>query len=322
MPRSSSGFTRIDLLVVIVAVAMCIFVTVKIIDHHRARTARIKCIGSLKNASLALKIFAINHLDKYPYQIEPSLRITTPQTSIELNNPTISDVRSNAVWAHWGTISNELGSPKVLICSGNSAKHNSIASDFTTTMGRGYFAEGGWRQMGKVDHGMDRIDYDRQVGYDISGSYFINLNAEEKTPAAIQMGDANINWTGPEAGTRLNPARAGLQILDQPDHFTDFRFVRGRDHPRYYDHHDGAGNVALCCHFAVENQPPFRGSKPATPRWLIHSIWERMFKGIAGEFERAGTELRVSSSRSRWSGFKPVCAGWFWISQVGLAVSL
>ena len=113
-------------------------------------------------------------------------------------------------------------------------------------MGRGYFAEGGWRQMGKVDHGMDRIDYELQVGYDISGSYFINLNAEEKTPAAIQMGDANINWTNPEAGTRLNPARAGLQILDQPAHFTDFRFVRGRDHPRYYDHHDGAGNVALC----------------------------------------------------------------------------
>ena len=245
MQRSSSGFTRIELLVVILAGAVLVTMLAMNIRQSRQKSIRIKCISNHKQGALALKIFASDHRDRFPYQVDPPISITTPHTAQQLINSSISDVTNHATWAHWAVISNCLGSPKVLLCPGNRAKHYSIAVDFTATPGHGYFAEEGLKQMSKVNHSMDRIDYERKIGYDLSGSYFISLSANEKIPAGILMGDANINWTPFMPGKRANPASAGIQVLHSPDHFANFRFVRGRDHPRYYDHHNGAGNVAL-----------------------------------------------------------------------------
>lgn len=162
-----------------------------------------------------------------------------------LSNVALTNVEKHATWSHFGSISNELGTPKVLRCRGNLAKRHSMSLDWSTSPTVGFFGPEGLATMRSVNHRQDRIDYDRAVGYDISISYFLSLNVDETIPAGVMAGDANINWVGASSNLQINPAMAGVQRLDLTNEFAALRFVSGRDHPQFYQHHGAAGNIAF-----------------------------------------------------------------------------
>jgi hypothetical protein len=236
----------IELLVVIAAIGILTALMMASASRSRERSNRIKCVGNLKQVSLSLKIFASDHQDRYPYQHRPPLSVDTPDASLALTNATRGNIDLGAAWAHWLVMSNEMGSPKLLMCSGNQAKRSSIASDWSSKSSWGYLDPAGWRQMKRVSHNQDRIDYERKVGYDLSNSYWLSLNADETIPAGVLIGDANLNWSAPNGDSnRVNPTPAGVQSLDQPTDFAQVRFVNGRSDPKYYRHHQDGGNIAL-----------------------------------------------------------------------------
>lgn len=248
------AFTVVELMIVIVAIAVLIGLLLPYLAHQREQSLRIKCVNHLKSASLAFKIFASDGGDRYPYQVVPPLTNATPQATIALTNATLAAPASTmfagqtqqAAWAHWGFISNELGSPKILICPGNRRKKNNVATDWTTNHRRGFSSEQGLLRMtGNSSHLRDRPEYGQATGYDTSVSYFICLDADETIPAGIMIGDFNLEWDGRSTDPFIdNPRGAGNQMLSGSD-FDQLTWVMGAGPDRAWAHHKKAGNIAL-----------------------------------------------------------------------------
>jgi prepilin-type N-terminal cleavage/methylation domain-containing protein/prepilin-type processing-associated H-X9-DG protein len=151
--RRGRGFTLTELLVVIcvVAVMAAVLLPALRVGDGRKRE-KFNCVNNLKQIGLSFRIWEGDNGDNYPMKIS-----VTNGGAMELA------VAGN-VSAIFRVMSNELSTPKLLICPQDAARH--YATNFMT-------------------------DLNHQTI-----SYFVGLDAEDKYPKMILSGDDNLAVNG------------------------------------------------------------------------------------------------------------------------------
>lgn len=153
------GFTILELLITIAILTTLAALLLPSLSQAKERARRIYCQNNLKQITLALKIFAEDHEDDYPWHTLPA------------DGGTYGSSAATG-WRNFRAVSNELMTPKPLVCP----------SDAATKM-----MAGDWPEFTEAAYRSNAL------------SYFTGLDGFEELPIAMLTGDRNI--TGGAAST-------------------------------------------------------------------------------------------------------------------------
>jgi prepilin-type processing-associated H-X9-DG protein len=143
------GFSALELVVVLVVLFVLIAsLLLPWLARRNARSSRIRCISNLKIVGLAFRMWSNDNGDRFPMAVS-----TNDGGTLELGT-------SGQAWRHFQVVSNELNSPKVLVCENDPKR-------FLTS---------------RFDSGFGNKNI----------SYFLGLDTTEDHPQTILTGDRNI----------------------------------------------------------------------------------------------------------------------------------
>jgi hypothetical protein len=151
--KKVEALTRVEVLVVVLAsLSVVVFLSPWLLGMGRIRPRMDYCPNNLKQVGLAFRTWAIDNQDVFP-----ALTSTNHEGTKEL-------VGTGQVFIHYRVMSNELSTPKILVCPKDEAK--STAKDF----GSGFS--------------------------DSNVSYFVGTDAKETQPQMLLAGDRNLAVQG------------------------------------------------------------------------------------------------------------------------------
>jgi prepilin-type processing-associated H-X9-DG protein len=154
-------------MVTIACVALLAAIFLPTLARSTVRSSRISCANNLKQIGLAFRTWAIDNNDLYPMHVSVT------------NGGTMELAASGVVFSHFQVMSNELSTPKILLCPND--KERSCVTSFTSNL------------------------TDKVLGY------FVNINAMEGDGASLLSGDRNIANRA-TAGSRLVNLTKGATI--------------------------------------------------------------------------------------------------------------
>jgi prepilin-type N-terminal cleavage/methylation domain-containing protein len=166
MPKARKAFTLIELLVVIAIIAILAALLLPALAKAKERSRRAACANNLKQVALAFKTFALDNESRYPCAVPVADGGMTQLEKVE-------------AWKHYYALSNELDSPKILMCPSD-ARNTVQAADFTQR------PDGFVQPGGLGDRGL---------------SYFAGLDCTEEKPQSILSGDYNMRFLERICGT-------------------------------------------------------------------------------------------------------------------------
>lgn len=174
--NNRKAFTLIELLVVIAIIAILAAMLLPALARAKARAQRINCTNNLKQVGLSFKTWAIDNQDRYPMSVPAGEGGPPNQAGLSARPPL-----AQYVYQVFGVMSNELSTPKVLVCP--SDERTAHTNFLMVLNGVANQATAG--------------------GYTIANiniSYFLGVDAAEGQPQMLLAGDRNI-W-----GSAVMPA--------------------------------------------------------------------------------------------------------------------
>jgi hypothetical protein len=144
---ADTAFTLVELLAIIVCTALlAAFLFPALFWPRYPQPQRINCTNNLKQIGLAFKTWALDNDDKFPMHCAT-------------NGGTLGMMSSGAIWRDFRAMSNELSTPKILVCP---ADNRTPATNFDADLSNA-----------KI-------------------SYFVGLDWNEATPQMFLSGDRNL----------------------------------------------------------------------------------------------------------------------------------
>ena len=149
------GFTLVEMLVVIAIIGILASLLLPAFSQAKLRAKRIACVNNLRETGLAFHIFANDHNGKLPMEVSVS------------DGGSKEFVLSNLTFRHFQTLSNELVTPRMLLCPGDTLLP---AANFAALQ-------------------------------NTNVSYFVNVIAENGKSGSVLAGDRNVTggWPGEQA---------------------------------------------------------------------------------------------------------------------------
>jgi len=143
--RRPRGFTLIELLVVVAIIAILAALLLPALSGAKKKGTGAECINNLKQVGIGMRLWANDNEEKFPWQLDVT-------KGGSLNSGDWTD--------HFRIASNELSTPKILLCPTDKQK---IAGELWT-----------------------KLDGDKHI------SFFAGLDAEDTKPQTILSGDRNV----------------------------------------------------------------------------------------------------------------------------------
>jgi hypothetical protein len=157
---SSRAFTRTELLATLVALFLLGAVALPLLAGSKPRSERVLCLNNLRQIGVALNLWATDHGNLYPWRVQPPEGV---RGAAQTGNP----------WYSFAWVSNELATPKVLMCPADKTKR--MASSW------GFEAEDGFLNASNRNNAL---------------SYAVGLDAFGDNPNHVLSGDRNLNSGG------------------------------------------------------------------------------------------------------------------------------